>query len=341
MHIEHIRNAADWAALAQDWNALLRQSHNNVPFLTFEFQRAWWEGLGGGEWQRAELNILFGRDETGRLVGIAPLFQAQDGDGKQVLSLIGSHEIADFLDLIVRPQDHAAFVQALSEYLAGEGSGIWQRLELYNLLDSSLTPMALATAAKAQGWSFAQETLQPSPYIVVPKSLDAYIDSLGSKQAHEMRRKLRRAARNPSPIALEIVQEAAQLDQALDDFFRLMCQETDKAVFLTPPMRAQMQAIAHAAFQAGWLQLAFLKCGPSRIGGYLNFDYDNCLWAYNAGFDAALADLSPGWVIMAEMIKWSIANGRKTFDFMRGGEEYKYRFGGVDRLVQKVTISRN
>ncbi len=72
----------------------------------------------------------------------------------------------------------------------------------------------------------------------------------------------------------------------------------------------------------------------------MNFDYDNCIWAYNAGFDPAYAALSPGWLIMVEMIDWSIKNGRKMFDFMRGGEDYKYRFGAVDRFVHKLTLSR-
>ncbi|MEX1072050.1 MAG: GNAT family N-acetyltransferase [Anaerolineales bacterium] len=340
MQIETIRNVADWAALAGQWNALLRESHSHVPFLTYEFQSAWWQELGGGEWQDAELNILLSRDGDGGLIGIAPLFLTTDQDGGRVLHFIGSHEIADFLDLIVRPQDHTAFAQAIVEHLSGTDAPNWERLELYNLLGSSLTPALLRAAAEKESLAFSHETLQPSPYIVIPATLDAYIDSLGSKQAHELRRKLRRAARNPDPISLEIVQDAAELETALDEFIRLMTRETQKAAFLTPAMRKQMETIARTAFAGGWLQLVFLKSGDARIAGYMNFDYDNCIWAYNAGFDAAFAALSPGWLIMAKMIAWCIENDRHIFDFMRGGEDYKYRFGGVDRFVQKVTISR-
>jgi CelD/BcsL family acetyltransferase involved in cellulose biosynthesis len=105
-------------------------------------------------------------------------------------------------------------------------------------------------------------------------------------------------------------------------------------------MLAQMKAIAVSAFDAGWLQLFFLKSGDKRIAGYMNFDYDNCIWAYNAGFSNEYAEISPGWLLHAEMIRWCIEHGRKIFDFMRGGEEYKYRFGGINRFVQRVTITR-
>lgn len=338
MQIEIIRDVDEWAALARDWNALLDSSHVRVPFLTYEFQRAWWDHLGGGEWTTAPLYTLVGRDAEGDIVGIAPLFRTQSAEGRWVLHFIGTHEIADFLDFIVRPQDHAAFMQAVLETLSADES--WQSLDLYNLLDTSRTTEVLSSLTVEDSLDFKVSTLQPSPYIPVPTTLDSYIASLDSKQAHELRRKLRRAAKNPAMISIEIIKEQGQLPAALQDFFALMSQEADKNRFLTPPMRAQMEAVALAAFEGGWLQLFFLQVGDKRIAGYMNFDFDNCIWAYNAGFDSDFSELSPGWLIMGEMMRWSIEHGRKIFDFMRGGEEYKYRFGGTNRFVQRVTLSR-
>lgn len=338
MKIDVIRSADSWSAMAQEWNTLLQASHLNLPFLTYEFQRAWWEHLGGGEWQTAELHILAARDEQGQLVGIAPLFRAPHEDGSHSLRLIGCHEIADFLDFICRPQDLDAFVAAVLEHVqAFDG---WQEAEFYNLLSESQTLAALPAAATAAGLQVEQETLQPSPYIVLPKTFDEYVEQLDSKQAHELRRKMRKAARNVVPLSTEVIRDAAELDPALNDFFALMTQEGEKASFLKPAMRAQMEAIARSAFAAGWLQLIFLKAGQERIAAYLNFDYDNRIWGYNAGFSNAHGTLSPGWLMMAEMMTWAIENGRAVFDFMRGGEEYKYRFGAVDRFVTRVRLSK-
>jgi CelD/BcsL family acetyltransferase involved in cellulose biosynthesis len=334
MQIEVIRSAEQWAALAGEWQALLLQSHQNNPFLTYEFQRAWFEHKGGGEWPELELYILAARSDTGELVGIAPLFRFGDA-----LHLIGTHEIADFLDFIARDQDLTAFIDVVLDHLATQDD--WHSLDLYNLLSTSRTQTLLRAAADARGWSASEATLQPSPYLDVPASLEAYAESLGSKQGHELRRKMRRASRNPEPISLEIIDGEDGLEPAITDFFGLMTQEMDKVNFLTSPMRHQMEAIIRAAAEGGWLQMAFLRAGDSRIAGYLNFDYDNRIWAYNAGFNNAYASLSPGWLIMAEMVGWCAEHGREVFDFMRGGEEYKYRFGGKDRFVERLTITRS
>lgn len=341
MHIDVIQRREDWAALAEEWNALLAQSHVNTPFLTYEFMAAWWQHKGGGEWSQAELYVLVGRDEDGALVGIAPLFQAVDPQGRSALKFIGSHEIADFLDLIVSPQDHHAFCAALLDHLAGPGDSDWDILDLQNLLEGSATLETLAELAPETPWQVQQSRIQPSPYIPIPDSLDAYIDSLDSKQAHELRRKMRRAARNAVPVEMEIVARPEDLNQALEDFFHLMAQEAEKAAFLTPAMQAQMESISRAAFAAGWLQLVFLKVGRERSAGYMNFDYDNRIWAYNSGFAPQFAALSPGWLLMADMIQWCVEHGREVFDFMRGDEEYKYRFGGIDRFVYRVLLSKS
>ena len=43
--------------------------------------------------------------------------------------------------------------------------------------------------------------------------------------------------------------------------------------------------------------------------------------------------LSPGWVLLAQLIQKAIAEGRSPFDFLQGNEDYKHRFGGVDEAV--------
>ena len=52
-------------------------------------------------------------------------------------------------------------------------------------------------------------------------------------------------------------------------------------------------------------------------------------------------ELSPGWVLLAYVIQWCCENGRYEFDFMRGDEEYKYRFGGVSRHVMRAKVIKS
>jgi CelD/BcsL family acetyltransferase involved in cellulose biosynthesis len=136
------------------------------------------------------------------------------------------------------------------------------------------------------------------------------------------------------------VEDEAQLDAEIDAFLQLMALDKNKESFLTDIMRTQMRQAVHAAFQAGWVQLAFMEIGGQKAAAYLNFDFGNRILLYNSGFDFDFGYYSPGWVLIGYLIEWAIENGREAFDFMRGDEQYKYRLGGVDRFVQRVKITR-
>ncbi len=99
---------------SQTWNDLLKESISDVPFLRYEYQRAWWEHRGGGEWQDARLILISAREDE-KLIGIAPLFIAEY-ENQPALLLIGSIEISDYLDVIVRADDHPRFISGLLDF---------------------------------------------------------------------------------------------------------------------------------------------------------------------------------------------------------------------------------
>ena len=45
-------------------------------------------------------------------------------------------------------------------------------------------------------------------------------------------------------------------------------------------------------------------------------------------------------MLLGYLLKWAIDQQRSEFDFMRGDEDYKYRFGAIDRRVVRALISR-
>jgi CelD/BcsL family acetyltransferase involved in cellulose biosynthesis len=55
---------------------------------------------------------------------------------------------------------------------------------------------------------------------------------------------------------------------------------------------------------------------------YFCFDDGETISIYNSGFDPALQYFSPGWVLLSDLIQWSIENSRARLDFMRGNEAY-------------------
>jgi CelD/BcsL family acetyltransferase involved in cellulose biosynthesis len=321
-----------------EWNALLSESVSDVPFLRYEYLNAWWSTHGGGEWPEAELALVSAR-ENGRLVGIAPLFLTEN-DGRRALMLLGSIEISDYLDLIVRAEDLSRFLSGTLDCLASGSASAWSAIDWYNLPDNSPTLPALEAESAKHGWNFSQEPFRPALYVPLPGDFEKYLAGIDKKQRHEIRRKMRRAESNEQSIRWYIVTDEATLDDEAEACCHLMAQDPAKQAFLTQTMRTQMKTMIHAAFKAGWLQLAFLEVDGQKAAGYLNFDYGNRIWVYNSGLDFDFGELSPGWVLLGHLLQWANENGRSEFDFMRGDENYKYKFGGIKRDVLRVKIKR-
>jgi len=326
--------------LQESWDRLLAGGVSHVPFLRFGYLKNWWETRGGGEWPDAEELCILAGYENGEVVGIAPLFIA-DHEGQKRLLLLGSIEISDFLDLIVAADKEEAFLASLLEYINSNLAPLGiHTLDLYNILEDSPTLALLEKTAQIAGYSVTQTRLQQAPSISLPGDWDKYLESIDKKQRHEIRRKMRRATEGQTPVEVYFTHEADTVDQDSQSFMALMAQDPEKEAFLTPSMREQFTRCIRQAFDCGCLQLAFLKVGGENAAAYLNFDYLNRIWVYNSGIDRRFMEYSPGWVLLGHLLKWANENQRSEFDFMRGNEDYKYKFGALDRSVCRITCSK-
>ena len=327
----------DFSEIGQTaWNMLVEQSIADTPFSRYEYLSEWWKTLGGGEWKNAEL-LLVSAVEDDELVGIAPLFIA-GYDGRKAVLLLGSIEISDYLDLIVREADLPRFLSGLMDFLASSHAGAWSAMDWYNLPDSSPTLAALKADSERRGWNYHEEVYRPTPRIALNGSFEEYLSRVEKKQRHEIRRKMRRADES-GRVKFAVVDPKADIEPELESFFHLMVQDPGKANFLHDVMRDQMSQSIRAAHDYGYLWLAFLEVDGVRAAASLNFDYKNKLWGYNSGVSRDHMEFSPGWVLLGHVIQWCCENGRAEFDFMRGDEDYKYRFGGVNQYVMRVRVT--
>ncbi len=326
--------------LANNWNQLVKKSAIDVPFLRYEYQTAWWQTRGGGEWpQQSELAVITA-EENDQLIGIAPLFHTENILGNPALMFIGAVEVSDFLDLIVSPENHQAFTHGLLDFLLNDNTlPKWQLLDFYNILGESATLQVLQDEAETRGWQHKQVQLQPSPYIPLPGDFDAYLASIDKKQRHEIRRKRRNVAQSLVEEDWYIVEDASHLEAETQAFIDMMAQDPNKRKFLTESMQQHIHNTAQAAFENDWLHLAFLTLDGQKAAGYMSFIYNKRLWLYNSGWEWDFRDYSPGWVLLTHLLEWANQHQINTFDFMRGDERYKYKFGGINRFVHRVTLT--
>ena len=340
MNIQFLHSDQSFSDLFYVWEKLLGQAATNTPFQQPDYLSTWWSTMGGGEWDEGELWLGVGQMTDDDVVGIAPLFFSKDRDGRPSIYLVGSIEVSDYLDFIVSESAAEAFVDALLESLDREGPEGWEVLDLYNLPEESATAMALQRSAENRGWKVETQRISPLPFVALESDWDTYLQALSSKQRKEVKRKRKRADQYPARVSWRIVDQESPIESEIELFLGLMQNDSEKRAFLTERMMDFFRRLALVSHQRGWLQLAFLEVGGEPVFGYLNFDYEDKLWIYNSGFNPSHYELSPGWVLMTHLIHWAIDHDRTEVDFLRGDETYKYRLGGVDRHIVRLTIER-
>lgn len=332
MRVEAHFESGGFAALKPEWNDLLHRSCCDSVFLTWQWQTTWWKHLGAGDL------LLLGLRDEGRLVGIAPLFY-DFGDTRTVLRMIGCRDVSDYLDLIVEAGHEEAVYHRLLDYLSDEVPA-WDLVDLCNIPQDSQTFVLLRDMADDRGFQTLVEVEDVCPIITLPETWDEYLMLLDKKQRHEVRRKLRRA--EAAGVRFVVVGEEHDLQAEMARFVDLHQKSTpEKDAFMDSTMQDFFLDVARVLQKEGWLQLTFVEVEGERSASLLNFDYGNAILVYNSGYDpGAFRHLSPGIVVTALCIEQAISLGRSRFDFLRGGEEYKYRFGAQDTMVRRLLIAR-
>jgi len=321
-----------FTVLADEWDELAQRSMTDTPFQTLAYQKAWWTHLRP---DNGRLHTITVRNETQQLVAVACLY-ILDG----VLSFTGCVEESDYLDLITPAEQAEVAWRAILDCLCSTHFPEWHTINLCNVPEASPTRSILPQEAQRRGFSFREDVHEVCPVITLAETFDAYLGNINSKQRREIKRKLRRAV--GAEAELVVVGPDDDIDTAVTDFLALLQQSTyEKREWLTDGRRALFYDTARAAQKAGTLQLLFLEVRGKKAAGLFNFDYNDRIWVYNSGLDPALfGALSLGVVITAKAIEYAIENGRSTFDFLRGNETYKYRFGAQDTTIYQLHLER-
>lgn len=322
--------------LQKEWDALAFNNVVNVPFLRFGYQEQWWKTRGGGEWEDGELILFLGYQED-TLIGIAPFFNTID-DGKTIFRLVGSLEISDYLDLIAAPEHYIEFFQSILSYI--EHNLAWDEIVFENIPAHSPLMQYIDEHQDRENHSLKLEKSYVAPEVTLPNSWESYLANLDKKQRHEVRRKIRRVEQDDIQSRFYRIENENELDLAVYTFLDLMKQDPQKSAFLTPDMQAHMHDLMKWSYQEGILYLCFLEIDQVTAAGYFCFDDGEKIYIYNSGFNNDMRSFSPGWVLLSYLIQWAIENSRTAVDFMRGSESYKYKFGGVDKLLYHVSVSR-
>lgn len=284
-------------------------------FMLPPWLETWWREFGSGE----ELYFVVIR-EGEDILGVAPLFLK----GAKA-HFIGSPDLCDYSDFIVRPGRESDFFNSLLDELKERGT---KDLDLKPLRPDSTTLIHLPGVARGRGWRCSCEPEDTSLELYLPSTWEAYLEMLNQKQRHEVRRKLRRIGEIGKP-QFRVLEYPEAFADGMAIFLKMFRESReDKAAFMSPQRESFFCSIVEAMARVNLIRLGILELSGTPIAAILFFDYNNVVYLYNSGYDLQYRSLSAGLVSKILCIKDSIERNKSKFDFLKGDEIYKYRLGG-------------
>lgn len=331
MKVERITSYERFVETKKDWNQLLSRSGQNSPFLTHQWFDAWWQCFG----QNKALEILLFRDESGSLVGIAPLMVSDE-----VLRFMASHEVTDYCDFISYPEKRTEFYSNLSDHFQRSYSK-FSRIELINIPEASSTLSDFRRLAAQCHFMCEVEESEVVPVLILPNSYEEYIQSLGRKSRHELRRKLRKLE-TLGQIRIEQITKPEELSDAIKEFIFLHRKSSPAKheFWQMHGMSDFFRKISHLFSSENWVELNMLYVEDKWIASLLNFQYEDTSYFYNIAYDKDFSAFSPGFCLFDHSIRQAIAKNKRVADFLRGREKYKYFFGAKDSRIYNLILKK-
>jgi CelD/BcsL family acetyltransferase involved in cellulose biosynthesis len=312
---------------ARDWTPVVGADPSGTFFHTPAYLKLWWEEFGSGR-----LVLAFAL-ESERTVGACG-FEIVEG----CLRFLGGFDVTDYMG----PVSIEGYADAVSDALLGAAAVrlAWDRADLRGIPIDSPWLAALVGAARARGMSVSEGDDGVAPRIELPASHGEYLGFLPSKLRHEMRRKQRRLLEEAGPYRIT-VSAPETVPRDLDRFIELHKQSPGaKGKFMHAGMEIFFRRLGEALSRPHVFHLAFLEMGGEKVAGAIGFSYKEVFSLYNSAFDRDFARLSPGMVLVADLIERAIALGRSRFDMLKGDIDYKYRFGSKPRQIRKIELRR-
>jgi len=169
----------DLDSLISSWTGWRNHLEWDLIFVLPCWLKAWWLAFGSAA---SLLLYVIRQDDT--VIGVAPLKVVQG-----TASFIGDTTVCDYLDFIIAPGREGGFFNILLDTLKAKGIN---RLDLELLRPEATVLTSLAGVAKERHYPVSRKVMDVSLELDLPDTWDKYLDTLSSKQRHEVRRKLRR-----------------------------------------------------------------------------------------------------------------------------------------------------
>lgn len=309
--------------IAADWDDLVSRADEPVPFLRASFLRAWWRAFG-----RGRPRLVTVRDPDERLVGGALFGQAWSTlRGVPLRELrLASNVHSNRADLLAAAgQEHDVGV-ALARWACRARRG-WNLLRLEGIPEDSVALRAFRWELARLGFPSGGKPHQRSPWIDLADGWDAFEATLAAKWRSNLRNRRKRMAELGEMVHEVVTEARPDLEARVDECFALEAKgwkgAKGSAIDSRAATRRFYRSVASLAAGEGILRLHTLRVGGKLAAFQLDVEAGGVEYVVKIGYDPAFAKLSPGGLLLSDVLRSASARGVRRVDLL--GDEMPWK----------------
>lgn len=310
-------DVSSWGGLAEPWRALVGRDPLATPFQTPDWQLSWYRWFG-----RRRCPVVWTLWDGADLVGLMPFIRCSGG--WRTLRPMGCGP-SDYLHPLAEPQRASSVYAELAEFV--------RSVRDIDLVDWH---QLRASHPFAQAWLGGEDPVEdtgPTSFrqaeclvLDLPETFDAYRKRLSKSLRYDVGR----LDRHPDRLVVRVAR-GDEIGRALDVFFETHARRWHRrglpGAFVGRRMRRFHREWAVAADRNDHMRLNILEIDGEAVGAVYAMRVGATTFFYQSGFDPRHRSVSPGSLLVAAAIRRAIEDGCTAFDFLRGDEAYKRRWG--------------
>jgi CelD/BcsL family acetyltransferase involved in cellulose biosynthesis len=338
VNVRTIETEAEFAALADTWEALQATAVTTSVFGGFDWQHLWWRTYGKGQ----PLKLLVAT-EGDAIVGLLALYVHTVRMLRVPVRLLrfvgtGGDTYPDDLGPVLAAGHEAAAARALAE--AAVRLPGWDVLLLTDLDPACPFTKAIEVALRDRRLDVQTGQSERIAYANLPATFDAWLQTMHGDRRYRIR-KLRKKANAAHPTRFFVFDDPATLDQGIDRLIALHHKRWQSIgaahAFATSDYIGFHRAVMAACLRKNRLRLYALEFSGQVVAMYYFYKFRDRVYLMQSGFDPDFSDLKPGQVLLGYIFESAINEGHKVLDFLKGDHRYKEELASGERETLFVT----
>jgi CelD/BcsL family acetyltransferase involved in cellulose biosynthesis len=338
IEVKWIENIEDFIEIKSEWDKVLSASNADNPFLLSDFIISWWRIY----FKNNKLRIFI-LENNGLIIGGVPLYIKSVNVkyyNYKSLTFIGDSfaNITNPFYIVEKEVFETCFIQGL-QMLKG-----WDVLDLQRIRMDFLNVNSVNTVINNK-FKFNLRETDTNPFILFKdefRNADEYLSTRGSKLRRNTRNFCRKAELI-GKVSLSLVEKKESVIDHLkrhhDFTINSRILRDKKSEFEDDNKKKFLENLIDVFYENNKIEFLTLLYGDEVVAYAIGYRMGEGLnWSFTS-YNPEYSKISPGYVLLFELIEYSIKNQYSYIDFYYGGNVfYKQQWSNNEVFLRKVKI---